>query len=315
MRLPNLVLMSSPLFSVVIPAFNREQTIEQTLRSVLRQNFEDYEIVVVDDGSTDETASVAAEFGGVRLIRSSNAGPGGARNLGVESARGRYVAFLDSDDLWFPWTLDVTQKLIHKHDFPSLLAGSFVEFEEDSEFDRLVLNGPVGSESTAFESFLDAQKVKDTFVGAGLLTVSREAFIATGGFTIAINNCEDHDFMLLSGISGNFVSIDSPTTIAWRRHSGGTTQNELESLRGINFLIESEINGRYPGGITNQPMRRRFICKRANAVSLGLLSKNYRIRAISLFVRTILWNLKSHHFKFLAGFPLRFIASFVGSQS
>jgi len=91
--------------SVVIPAYNAEKYLEETIRSVQCQTFRNFEIIVVDDGSTDRTAEIA-EAGGARCIRQQNCGVSHARNRGVEEASGRYVAFLDADDLWAPAKLE-----------------------------------------------------------------------------------------------------------------------------------------------------------------------------------------------------------------
>src|SRR5687767_8482749 len=96
-----------PFFSTIIPVHNRAALVAEALDSVLKQEFTDQEIIVVDDGSTDDTPEVLASYGtDVTVIRKTkNEGPGSARNLGVEHASGDYIAFLDSDDIWFPWTL------------------------------------------------------------------------------------------------------------------------------------------------------------------------------------------------------------------
>jgi cellulose synthase/poly-beta-1,6-N-acetylglucosamine synthase-like glycosyltransferase len=95
-----------PLFSIVIPTFNRERLIAATLESVLAQTEGDFEVIVVDDGSTDGTEAALAPWRDrLTFVRQPNQGPGPARNLGAARAKGEYIAFLDSDDLWFPWTL------------------------------------------------------------------------------------------------------------------------------------------------------------------------------------------------------------------
>ena len=101
------------LFSVVIPTYNRLPLLKEALDSVWRQTLTNYEVIVVDDGSTDGTARFARSMGqSIKLLEQTNRGPGAARNLGLEHARGQYVAFLDSDDLWFPWTLDIYAQCI-----------------------------------------------------------------------------------------------------------------------------------------------------------------------------------------------------------
>ena len=91
------------LISVIIPTFNRAALLPRAIDSVLRQTHQSFEIIVIDDGSTDHTASVAAEYGNaLRYIRQSNAGASAARNCGIREATGALIAFLDSDDTWHP---------------------------------------------------------------------------------------------------------------------------------------------------------------------------------------------------------------------
>src|SRR5436190_15605234 len=102
--------MAGSLVSIIVPTYNRAYCIEKTLDSALAQTHGDLEIVVVDDGSTDDTeALMARRYGAeprVRYIRQANTGVTGARNHGLREARGDYIAFLDSDDLWLPWKLE-----------------------------------------------------------------------------------------------------------------------------------------------------------------------------------------------------------------
>lgn len=94
-----------PLFSVVVPLYNKADTIERTLRSVAEQFFRDFEVVVVDDGSNDNGAEIVSRFKGIenlRLVSQVNAGVSATRNKGVVESRGKYIAFLDADDEWKP---------------------------------------------------------------------------------------------------------------------------------------------------------------------------------------------------------------------
>ena len=103
--------MQAPLVSVVVPTYNRAYCLARTIDSALGQTHPSVEVIVVDDGSVDETAEmVAARYGSdarVRLIRQANAGVSAARNTGLRVARGDYVALLDSDDVWEPWKLEL----------------------------------------------------------------------------------------------------------------------------------------------------------------------------------------------------------------
>src|SRR6185295_13535888 len=105
-----------PLFSIVIPVYNRPDLVIDTIESALNQSYKDYEIVVIDDGSTDRTPEVLRQYTGrVRLIRQDNQGMGAVRNNGMAAAVGEYVIFLDSDDLFFPWTLARLAEAVEKH--------------------------------------------------------------------------------------------------------------------------------------------------------------------------------------------------------
>jgi glycosyltransferase involved in cell wall biosynthesis len=97
-----------PTFSVIMPAYNAERTIGSAIRSVLQQSRDDFELIVVDDGSTDDTARCVGEFGDprIRFLTRAHGGPAAARNKGIEVACGVYVSMLDSDDMWLPSYLE-----------------------------------------------------------------------------------------------------------------------------------------------------------------------------------------------------------------
>lgn len=104
----------SPVFSVVIPVYNRARLLERALSSVLAQSFPDFEIVVVDDGSIDDPGKVVDAIGNsrIRFVRQENRGGGSARNAGIDLATGRYIAFLDSDDQFLPHHLSTMKTLL-----------------------------------------------------------------------------------------------------------------------------------------------------------------------------------------------------------
>lgn len=100
--------MSKPIVSVVIPTYNRAHCVSDAIDSVLTQSFQDFELIVVDDGSTDETPDIVSAYGDrIKLIRQKNSGASAARNAGIRAAQGEWVAFLDSDDTWEPEKLKV----------------------------------------------------------------------------------------------------------------------------------------------------------------------------------------------------------------
>ena len=102
--------MNEALVSVVIPAYNSEQYINECIDSVLNQTYQNYEIIVIDDGSTDNTVNLVKQYNNekIKLYHQMNSGSGAARNLGVKQAHGKWIAFIDADDIWLPDKL-------HKH--------------------------------------------------------------------------------------------------------------------------------------------------------------------------------------------------------
>lgn len=112
-----------PFFSVVIPLYNKAVSITLTLDSVLRQSFRDFEVIIVDDGSTDNSYQVVEQYvdsrkpyQSIRIIRKENGGSATARNLGIMESRGKYIALIDADDLWLEYYLSTQAELIN--DFP-----------------------------------------------------------------------------------------------------------------------------------------------------------------------------------------------------
>src|SRR5262249_19908208 len=114
--------------SVIVPTYNRAETIRAAIASVKRQTFVDWELIVVDDGSTDGTASlIEASDPRLVLIRQANQGVNAARNAAMLRARGRYIAFLDSDDEWLPHHLELSVAFFRAHPGEDFLSGEFCE--------------------------------------------------------------------------------------------------------------------------------------------------------------------------------------------
>lgn len=121
--------MSAPLVSVIVPTYNRAALLSAAVNSVLQQTYQNIEIIVIDDGSTDDTTEVMAQYGErVRYTRRPNAGVNAARNLGLKQARGEFVALLDSDDLWAPYKLELQVRLLRYFTDAGFLFSNFQIF-------------------------------------------------------------------------------------------------------------------------------------------------------------------------------------------
>ncbi|MDO4492781.1 MAG: glycosyltransferase [Clostridia bacterium] len=125
-----------PRVSVLMPAYNAERFAAAAVESVLRQTFGDFEIIAVDDGSTDGTAAVLARYPEVQLIRQRNAGISAARNRALEASVGEYIAFIDADDLWKPDKLRLQVAYLDAHPETEIVYSRFENFTEIAENER-----------------------------------------------------------------------------------------------------------------------------------------------------------------------------------
>lgn len=140
--------MDSPFFTVVIPTHNRSNFLKRAIVSVLNQTFDDFEIIVVDDHSTDDTASAVSSFFDHRIqyvINHRTKGACGARNVGIFLAKGKWVAFLDDDDIWLPEKLKAQSELARNlNESAGLICTDYAIFKEKGQRPRIYKNRPSG---------------------------------------------------------------------------------------------------------------------------------------------------------------------------
>jgi glycosyltransferase involved in cell wall biosynthesis len=298
---------SPPLFSVIIPTYDRLELLKRALQSVKEQSFSDYEIVVVDDGSKDGTREWLAENESwLREIRQSNKGPGVARNAGVQTAFGEYCAFLDSDDVWFPWTLDIYRDAIERFGRPAFLAGKPQVFSEETD---LV---PVKLEPPRHEKFQDYLASSDEWRwwGVSSFVIRRDAFLDAGGFIEGHVNSEDADLALKLGVAVGFVQIAAPATFAYREHAANVKQDLGRTLAGIRHALTSEKCGCYPGGKVRAKERWEILTRHVRPVALECLRRGNQADAWSFYYSTFAWHLSLRRLKYLLGFPFVALVEF-----
>lgn len=183
--------MSQPLISVVIPNYNYAHYLPQTIESVLSQSYPRVEIIVVDDGSKDESTTIVEKYGErVRLVRQQNQGVAIARNRGVAEASGEFVAFLDADDLWLPTKLERQVERFQNEPDLGLVHCGVEEIDESGAHLRTRLDGLEGQVATDLLLFKRA-----VILGGGsALMVAREVFKTIGGFDVRLSTSADWDF-------------------------------------------------------------------------------------------------------------------------
>lgn len=229
--------MTPSSISVVIPAYNASRYIAETLESVLNQTLAPAEVLVIDDGSTDETAAVAEQFAPrVKVFRRANARQGASRNFGVQQARGEWVAFIDSDDIWEPKKLERQMEEVARTPGVGLCYTALVPFRVVEG--EVVLDAP--SRVPPAAKIREALYHSTTFLPSTVL-VRRSTFLEAGGFATHFRVAEDWDLwlrMLHSGVV--FAGCQEPL-LRYRVHPDGVSNNALVSLREAKEVLRRQI--------------------------------------------------------------------------
>jgi glycosyltransferase involved in cell wall biosynthesis len=284
-------------FSVVVPTYNRLNLLTKAIESIRDQTYDGYEIIVVDDGSTDGTPDyLAAAADHLTWLRQENKGPAAARNVGTAKATGAYIAFLDSDDIWLPWVLATVYEVILKHKEPSLICLRTMEFEgsmPEVARDELIVESS--------RDFLETA-CRPSYVGSGALVIKRSVFERIGGFDEDMTVGEDLDFFLRAGLESSFVRVVSPVMLAYRRHMTNVSTSPRALYLGAVQLLQKESQGRYPGGRARRTQRWNLLTRMARPIVLSCLKHGLHGEAWRLYIQTFIMNLRLLRLKFLGGF-------------
>jgi len=278
----NIVRMSEPAapkFSVIIPAYNSAAFMARAVESVLAQSWPAHEIIVVDDGSTDNTLQVARGFGDqVRVVHQSNAGVSMARNRGVEVATGDWLAFLDADDWYYPERLQWHAEWIADDPELDFLTGDYEYRREDGSLigtsmvmhgsGRTMLAKADGAEKLVMEAYEFEAYVADHFGDMHTLSVPRETFRSLGGFPHGFKVCEDVHFLSrLCAVSRRVGVICRPLGVYLIHGSSATRADPLKSQEyNVQALLDLKHHASdFPG-----PVRRGVLTRLRNGrLNLG----------------------------------------------
>lgn len=291
-----------PLLSIIVITYNRASLLELALSSILIQSLENIEILVIDDGSTDETSQILEKFSDrVRVVRQENLGEAAARNRGIDEARGCYIGWLDSDDLMFPWSLDTYRRAIFESSDASVIGLSVRSFSEESD----ISDEAFAELSLATANDFYSGATRERFIhGLNHTLVRRKLLLEVGGISRVRANATDSDCLMRIGDAPGFARIHQPTCIAYRKHPGSIMLDDCMAERGAMLLISQEKHGRYPGGASRRAERLDVLLPRIRAVAVQLAKNKKRWSAIKIFGRTLGMHLRQRQFRFLLGFPL-----------
>jgi len=228
-----------PKISVVIPAYNAEKTIRKTIDSVLSQSFEDLEIIVINDGSTDNTIGEIESFSDprVRLLNFQNGGLSTARNRGIEFSRGQYIAFIDADDLWTPEKLEKQLLAIEKSDrFGASYSWTYHMYDgKEKKLDK--------ADKVYFSGEIYEDLLNYNFLGSGSNPLVRKSAIDdVGMFDPRLKVAEDWDFYLRLALRWEFALVQE-YQIIYRKSNSTMSSNsaifEEKMLQAIEIIYEN----------------------------------------------------------------------------
>jgi hypothetical protein len=186
---------SREFISVVVPLYNKSEFIQNCLGSILQQESDPFEIVVIDDGSTDDSAAQAEAIRSprIRVIRQANQGRSSARNRGIEEARGSLIAFLDADDLWLPGFLDVIRELRADYPHAGLYATGVGRCWQDGGADAHISIKPGGGKRSGLVSDYLTVLHKGDFITSSNVAIPKSVLERLGGFIPGVALGEDRE--------------------------------------------------------------------------------------------------------------------------
>ena len=279
----------SPLFSVIIPVFNKGDLLRQALRSVSEQSFQDFEVIVVDDASTDNSLHCLCEFSSLNilLLRRELPGPGGyaARNLAIKHSKGQWITFLDADDLWFSNHLSTVAKVIQQDHQFAFICTAFMEI---SPHNVKQVGFDCDSRFTA-SSFLDLYSKRD-LIHTNSIIVGRNYLFDAGGFPEQnVFRGGDHALWLRLVLLGHPIFLISDVTTCYRIEHSGVVSNP-KTLRGAHpvvDVVESVLSGKLSIPSSWDKKEIRLLKNLANRKSLLWMTNRRSFGALPIHSMTV----------------------------
>lgn len=237
--------MSEPLFSIVIACYNHEAFVKEAVESALRQQHPSKEIIVVDDASADRTAEVIKSFGNSIIYKRLpvNAGAAAARNHGASIAKGKYLVFLDGDDAFTAWSLNVYGRIIAERS-PMIILGRSSLFYGD--LPTIMATPEPGIRFVEYATFFD--KDRHWVYNTSSLVVDRAAFWDVGGWSEDIFYQDIQDLLNMLCVARGTILVLAPDTVMYRMHSTNAVRKIAPFVKGIYLLLAKARQGAYPGG-------------------------------------------------------------------
>ena len=219
-------------FSIIIPLYNKEDYIKDTLNSVFNQSFTDFEIIIVNDGSTDASMSIVEQFKNekIRVLQQKNQGVSVARNNGILNAKGQYIALIDADDIWYINHLEELKKQIIQFPDAGLYCNNYEVYLDKNTKRKAKFNFEYKEECLVVKDFFKASII-NSVAWTSAVAFTKHTFNAIGGFNTTLHTCEDLDLWLRLAL--NYDVVFNPTiTMSYKTYiTDSLTKNENNKVR------------------------------------------------------------------------------------
>ncbi|PIE62074.1 MAG: glycosyl transferase [Desulfobacterales bacterium] len=253
------------MVSVIIPTYNRSHVLKRAVDSVLAQDYSSFEVIVVDDGSTDDTPSLLAGYGArIRVLRQANQGVSAARNLGIRESRGAFVAFLDSDDAWTPDKLGVQTAFMMAH--PDCL---ICQTEEIWIRNGKRVNPKAKHKKPSgmiFEASLEL-----CLVSPSAVMMRNDFFEIKGMFNESFPVCEDYDLWLRTAWDTPVYLVEVPCTAKYGGHEDQLSAAHSQDKYRIASILNLIQDGRLTETQRNAAIK--VLCKKCIVYGNGCLKR------------------------------------------
>ncbi|WP_194765864.1 glycosyltransferase [Tamlana sp. I1] len=223
---------NKPFFSVIIPLYNKEEFIENTIKSVLNQTFKNYEIIIVNDGSTDNGVNIALTFKNekTRIISQKNSGVSVARNRGIEESNATYIALLDADDIWHTNHLSELKKLIETFPAAGLYCNNYQVFRTKNIYTPAKFNFKYHKDCVIVDDFFKASLV-NCVAWTSAVGFSKNNFDSLGGFNTHLKTAQDLDLWIRFALQYQ-VAFNPAITMSYNLYVGDSlSKSELNHIR------------------------------------------------------------------------------------
>lgn len=242
----------APKVSICVPTYNRKDYLRETIDSIFIQTYKDYEVIIVDDGSTDGTDDMLKNFGlPIRYYRQENQGDAAARNKLIELAQSKYITFIDSDDLLIYDAIEKMMNVMEAEGGEVIIYGPYQRIDQDGNiYGRF--------KRKQYSGYITKYLFQNIFVYSCGSMFPKKVLETAGGFDSSLPVCSDYDLWLRLSLKYSFVALEEPT-FKRRRHTGN-----ISALSTENRILELKVLERFyyeKGGkkvVPKRIARRRF---------------------------------------------------------